>query len=66
MILARQHPSGPEHDRERGDSDDPLHAMEWVTMYALAVNEENASGGRPAVQVAALRSLRVASLPPCR
>jgi L-serine dehydratase len=32
--------------RERGDSDDPLHAMEWVTLYALAVNEENASGGR--------------------
>ncbi|WP_109212354.1 MULTISPECIES: L-serine ammonia-lyase [Microbacterium] len=25
---------------------DPLHAMEWVNLYALAVNEENASGGR--------------------
>ena len=25
---------------------DPLHAMEWITMYALAVNEENAAGGR--------------------
>jgi L-serine dehydratase len=25
---------------------DPLYAMEWVTVYALAVNEENASGGR--------------------
>ena len=25
---------------------DPLHAIEWVTMYALAVNEENAAGGR--------------------
>ncbi|MGW8379850.1 L-serine ammonia-lyase [Streptomyces sp. ODS28] len=23
-----------------------LHAMEWVTLYALAVNEENAAGGR--------------------
>jgi L-serine dehydratase len=32
--------------RERGENDDPLHAMEWVTLYALAVNEENASGGR--------------------
>ncbi|MEJ3651522.1 L-serine ammonia-lyase [Actinomycetes bacterium KLBMP 9759] len=29
-----------------GDVDDPLRAMEWVTMYALAVNEENAGGGR--------------------
>ncbi|WP_308797975.1 L-serine ammonia-lyase [Agromyces silvae] len=25
---------------------DPLHALEWVNLYALAVNEENASGGR--------------------
>ncbi|WP_431843081.1 L-serine ammonia-lyase [Calidifontibacter indicus] len=31
---------------ERGDMDDPLWAMEWVNLYALAVNEENASGGR--------------------
>ncbi len=28
------------------DAADPLYAMEWVTMYALAVNEENAAGGR--------------------
>ncbi len=28
------------------DGDDPLHAMDWVTLYALAVNEENAAGGR--------------------
>jgi L-serine dehydratase len=28
------------------DETDPLRAMEWVTLYALAVNEENASGGR--------------------
>jgi len=28
------------------DEHDPLRAMEWVSMYALAVNEENASGGR--------------------
>jgi L-serine dehydratase len=28
------------------DSDDPLRAMDWVTLYALAVNEENAAGGR--------------------
>ncbi|MFX4273716.1 L-serine ammonia-lyase [Propionibacteriaceae bacterium Y1685] len=25
---------------------DPLSAMDWVTLWALAVNEENASGGR--------------------
>jgi L-serine dehydratase len=29
-----------------GDTADPLQAMDWVTVYALAVNEENASGGR--------------------
>jgi L-serine dehydratase len=29
-----------------GDTSDSLYAMEWVTMYALAVNEENAAGGR--------------------
>ena len=28
------------------DRNDPLRAMEWVTLYALAVNEENAAGGR--------------------
>ncbi|PRX95732.1 L-serine ammonia-lyase [Allonocardiopsis opalescens] len=26
--------------------DDPLRVMDWVTLYALAVNEENAAGGR--------------------
>ncbi|MDQ8703982.1 L-serine ammonia-lyase [Streptomyces sp. LHD-70] len=25
---------------------DPLHVMDWVNLFALAVNEENASGGR--------------------
>jgi L-serine dehydratase len=29
-----------------GDAADPLYAMEWVTLYALAVNEQNAAGGR--------------------
>ncbi|MFE2509075.1 L-serine ammonia-lyase [Streptomyces naganishii] len=28
------------------DSQDPLHVMDWVNLFALAVNEENASGGR--------------------
>ena len=30
-------------EREAGD---PLRAVDWVNLYALAVNEENASGGR--------------------
>ncbi|GAB3169425.1 L-serine dehydratase [Micromonospora palomenae] len=28
------------------DTTDPLRAMDWVTLFALAVNEENAAGGR--------------------
>ena len=28
------------------DATDPLRAMEWVNLFALAVNEENAAGGR--------------------
>jgi L-serine dehydratase len=35
-----------EHLEETSDVTDPLYAMEWVTLYALAVNEQNASGGR--------------------
>ncbi|MBX3217071.1 MAG: L-serine ammonia-lyase [Labilithrix sp.] len=36
------------HRRLRADasSDDPLYAMDWVNLWALAVNEENAAGGR--------------------
>jgi len=32
--------------RSEGSSDDPLRGMDWLTLYALAVNEENAAGGR--------------------
>lgn len=28
------------------DTADPLRGMDWITLYALAVNEENAAGGR--------------------
>jgi L-serine dehydratase len=28
------------------DEQDPLRVVDWVTLYALAVNEENAAGGR--------------------
>lgn len=31
---------------EEGGSGDPLAPMDWVTVYAMAVNEENAAGGR--------------------
>jgi L-serine dehydratase len=30
----------------KAEQGDPLEFMDWVTLYALAVNEENASGGR--------------------
>lgn len=32
--------------RERGNVADPLVAMDWVNAWALAVNEENAAGGK--------------------
>ena len=32
--------------RAGAQKDDPLHAMDWVNLWALAVNEENAAGGR--------------------
>lgn len=31
---------------KRQSIDDPLKAMDWVNLYAMAVNEENAAGGR--------------------
>ncbi|WP_028116741.1 L-serine ammonia-lyase [Ferrimonas senticii] len=31
---------------EGGTSHDPLNAMDWVNLFAMAVNEENAAGGR--------------------
>ncbi|MFT6388868.1 MAG: L-serine dehydratase [Cellvibrionaceae bacterium] len=37
------------NDIEKSDESltkDPLQILDWVTLYALAVNEENASGGR--------------------
>ncbi|MEW6859069.1 L-serine ammonia-lyase [Trueperella pyogenes] len=32
--------------RAESESADPLRAMDWIGLYALAVNEENAGGGR--------------------
>ncbi|ONI89295.1 L-serine ammonia-lyase [Actinosynnema sp. ALI-1.44] len=36
------------HDKliHEDGTQDPLHAMDWISLFALAVNEENASGGR--------------------
>jgi L-serine dehydratase len=33
-------------EARRQSSSDPLDVLDWVTLYALAVNEENAAGGR--------------------
>jgi L-serine dehydratase len=33
-------------ERNTPEGADPLEALDWVTLYALAVNEENAAGGR--------------------
>ncbi|MFV2103927.1 L-serine ammonia-lyase [Micromonospora sp. LOL_024] len=33
-------------DGHAGTGGDPLHVVDWVTLFALAVNEENAAGGR--------------------
>lgn len=39
--------SGPaQGDKWACSEDDPLRAMDWVNLYALAVNEENAAGHR--------------------
>ena len=46
-LKVRRRARGLHETLERtGDPADPLYAMEWVTLYALAVNEENAAGGR--------------------
>ncbi|MEU8197389.1 L-serine ammonia-lyase [Microbispora amethystogenes] len=36
------------HRKLQGEAEgaDPLRAMDWITLFALAVNEENAAGGR--------------------
>lgn len=39
-------PGGDEADADAGEFHDPKYWQEWVNLIALAVNEENASGGR--------------------
>jgi L-serine dehydratase len=46
-LKVRRRAGGMRETLERaGAAADPLHAMEWITAWALAVNEENAAGGR--------------------
>src|SRR6204780_3451846 len=46
-LKVRRRAQGMRETLERaGAAADPLQAMEWITAWALAVNEENAAGGR--------------------
>jgi L-serine dehydratase len=46
-LRVRRRAHGMRETLERaGAAADPLRAMEWITAWALAVNEENAAGGR--------------------
>ena len=46
LKVRRRAPGLYQQLQANSDSGDPLQAMDWVTLYALAVNEENAAGGR--------------------
>lgn len=46
LKVRRRAPQLHQRLRSEGDSTDPLRGMDWLTLYALAVNEENAAGGR--------------------
>ena len=46
LNVSRRAPAMLEKLRERADRPDPFTGMDWVSLYAMAVNEENAAGGR--------------------
>ncbi|MDE1179213.1 L-serine ammonia-lyase [Paraburkholderia sp.] len=48
MSVRRRAPELVRQLRERGEESlrDPLSMLDWVNLYAMAVNEENAAGGR--------------------
>jgi len=46
LKVPRRAPGLYTHLQASTDETDPLRAMDWVNLFALAVNEENASGGR--------------------
>ena len=39
-------PPGPQSAADRRSAADPLAALDWLNLWALAVNEQNAAGGR--------------------
>jgi L-serine dehydratase len=45
LNVRRRAPRFAKRLQELGDRD-PLHTMDWVNVFAMAVNEENAAGGR--------------------
>jgi L-serine dehydratase len=45
LNVRRRAPRFARRLKETGEKD-PLHAMDWVSVFAMAVNEENAAGGR--------------------
>ena len=45
-VVAKLRDPATTPSQESFSADDTLHAMEWVNVFALAVNEENAAGGR--------------------
>ena len=45
-LQVRRRAPGLFRDLKAQGYDDPLHVVDWVNLYALSVNEENASGGR--------------------
>lgn len=46
LDVPRRAPALHRRLQQHGASADPLQAMDWVALWALAVNEENAAGGR--------------------
>ena len=46
LNVARRAPAMHERLSAETSKLDPMNAMDWVNLYALAVNEENAAGGR--------------------
>ncbi len=46
LAVPRRAPALYRHLCEETPGDDPLGAMDWLNLWALAVNEENAAGGR--------------------
>ncbi len=46
LQVQRRAPALHQRLASQGVNDDPLAALDWVNLWALAVNEENAAGGR--------------------